>query len=136
MKTSLLFFLSALLMTTAAWSQNGASVFENASLAKTPGSLPCMLLNWKKGEENTAYYLVERSADGKAFKTVAVVFTAEDPAFCSYAFRDQTQASAKTDIYYRIGLVNGQKEVTYLPVRKASFAANSNDPGVNKTSSL
>ena len=95
-----------------------------------------MLLNWKKGTENTAYYLVERSADGKAIKTVAVVFTAEDPEFCNYAFRDQAEASAKADIYYRIGLVNGQKEVTYLSVRKASFAATGNNPGVNKASSL
>ena len=128
MKTSLLFFLSALLMTTAAWSQNQSSVFGNASLAKTPGGLPCMLLNWKKGTESTAYYLVERSEDGKAFKTVAVVFTAEDPAFCDYAFRDQTDAKGKADIYYRIGLVNGQKEITYLPVRKASYPSNGDGP--------
>jgi len=124
MKTTLVFFLVALFAATAARSQSQPTVFENAAPAKTPGGLPCLLLNWKKGNENTAYYLVERSADGKTFKPVAVVFTAEDPAFCTYAFRDQMEAKGGSEIYYRIGLVNEQKEVTYLPVRKTSFSSN------------
>lgn len=122
MKTLVAFFVSAfVLLATASYSQVQKSVFENASLAKTTAGLPCVQLNWKKGSENTAYYLVERSADGKEFKQIALVFTGEDNGLVDYKFRDNGYASAGSAAYYRIAIVNDRHEATYLPVRKVDF---------------
>ena len=121
MKTVVSFFTAAfLLLSATAFSQN--TLFENAVLAKAGDGLLCVQLNWKKGGENTAYYLVERSSNGVDFKQIALVFTAEDGQFSAYKFRDKNFAQAGSAAYYRIGLVNDKKELTYLPVRKVETA--------------
>jgi hypothetical protein len=123
MKTLVAFFVSAfVLLTTASYSQEQKSVFENAGLATAADGLPCVQLNWKKGAENTAYYLVERSANGKEYKQIALVFTAEDNQLVDYKFRDKGYASAGSAAYYRIAIVNDRHEATYLPVRKVAFS--------------
>lgn len=124
MKTLLSFFTAAfLLFATTTYAQQQASVFEKAVLAKAGDGLPCVQLNWKKGTENTAYYLVERSADGKNFKQIALVFTSENPAFCNYKFRDKGYTESGNNVYYRIAIVNDQKELQYLPVKKADLSS-------------
>ena len=122
MKTLISFFTAAfLLLSATAFAQQ--TLFENAALAKAGDGLPCVQLDWKKGAENTAFYLVERRSNGVDFKQIALVFTAEDPGFSAYQFRDKTFAQAGRTAYYRIALVNGKKELTYLPVRKVETSA-------------
>jgi len=117
MKTFVSFFTAAfLLLSGTAFSQS--SVFETASLAKAGDGLPCVQLNWKKGGENTAYYLVERSSNGVDFKQIALVFTAEDEQFSAYKYRDKNFAQAGSTAYYRIVIVNDKRELAYLPVQK------------------
>lgn len=117
MKTFVSFFTAAfLLLSGTAFSQS--SFFETASLAKAGDGLPCVQLNWKKGGENTAYYLVERSSNGVDFKQIALVFTAEDEQFSAYKFRDKNFAQAGSTAYYRIAVVSDKRELTYLPVQK------------------
>jgi hypothetical protein len=126
MKTLVSFFVAAFLFASVTVSaQDQKSVFENAILEKAANGTPCVKLNWKKGSENTAYYLIERSTDGKAFKTIALVFTSEDEKFCDYKFNDKTFASAGNTAYYRVTIVNDHKELTYLPVKKVDLSSTS-----------
>ena len=126
MKTLVSFFIAAFLLATVTVSaQDQKSVFENASFEKAANGNPCVKLNWKKGSENTAYYLIERSADGKDFKTIALVFTSEDEKFCDYKFNDKALAAAGSTAYYRVTIVNDHKELTYLPVRKVDLSSTS-----------
>ncbi|HEU4903665.1 MAG TPA: hypothetical protein VFT06_12755 [Flavisolibacter sp.] len=137
MKTLVAFFVSAfVLLSTASYSQEQKSVFENAGLATAADGSSCVQLNWKKGAENTAYYLVERSADGKEFKQIALVFTAEDSQLVDYKFRDKGYASAGSAAYYRIIIVNDRHEITYLPVRKVAFATGTSSVTEGSTDAL
>lgn len=118
-------FLSVLflLTTTSLFAQDRKTAFENASFVKSSEGASYMNISWKKGTENTAYYLVQRSNDGKEFKTIALVFTSEESNFCDYKFKDKLVASEENSaMYYRIAIVNEQKEMTYLPVKKVAFS--------------
>ena len=127
MKTPILSLLAAfLLLSLSAFSQDQKTVFENASLIKTSNGTPCVALSWKKGTENTAYYLVERSVDGNEFKQIALVFTGENPEFTSYQYKDKSITSASGTVYYRIILVNDQKVITPLPTKKVVLSADVN----------
>jgi hypothetical protein len=110
------------LFSTRSFSQDQTSVFESASLTKAGDGSPCVQLKWKKGSENTAYYLVERSSGGKEFMQVALVFTSEDSTFSAYKYRDKNFAGLGNTIFYRIVIVNEQKELIYLPVRKVDVS--------------
>lgn len=124
MKTIYTFFVAAfLLIASASFAQSQKSVFERASMATSRDGSPCVELAWKKGSENTAYYLVERSADGAEFKPVGLVFTSEDEQFTDYKFRDKSFAAAGTAAYYRISIVSNEKELTSLPVKKVGLTA-------------
>lgn len=137
MKTLVAFFVSAfVLLTTVSYSQEQKSVFENAALTTAADGSPCVQLNWKKGSENTAYYLVERSADGKEFKQIALVFTAEDNQLVDYKFRDKGYASAGSAAYYRITIVNDRREATYLAVRKVVFPNGTSSVAEGSTDAL
>lgn len=122
MKTLLSFVATFLLIASTAIAQDQKSIFENVVIAKAADGTATVQLNWKKGAENTAYYLIERSIDGKEFKQVALVFTSEDANLVNYKFRDKGVASANGTAYYRICIVNDQKEITYLPVKKVDLA--------------
>lgn len=124
MKTIVPFFAALfLLATTTLTAQEHKTVFGDISLARNSDGSSCMNLAWKKGAENTAYYLVQRSTDGSGFKTIALVFASEDSSFCDYGYRDKSYSLAgNNEVYYRIAIVNEQKELTYLPVRKTTVA--------------
>ena len=77
-------------------------------------------LSWRKGEENIAYFIVERSIDGSSFKNCGIVFLSEDPFFTQYKFRDKIN-SESAQYTYRIGVVSQQKEVKFLPVIQISI---------------
>ena len=119
MKVYFTLFVAVLLFAAnTSFSQNHKSVLERVSLAKAGDGALCVELAWKKGSENTSYYLVERSVDGKEFKQVGLVFTSEDPQFSDYKFRDKNYTISGNAPYYRIVLVNEQKEMAYLPARQ------------------
>jgi hypothetical protein len=127
MKTIATFFVAAFaLLSITSFSQEQKSVFENANLARSGDGLPCVQLNWKKGTENTNFYLVERSTDGKEFKQIAVVFTSEDPGFTDFQYRDKGYTASGNTVYYRIAIVNDQKEISYLPMKMVMLSNNGN----------
>lgn len=123
MKTVVPFFLALFLLTASSlFAQERKTVFEAPGFAKASDGSSLVNLTWKKGTENTAYYLVQRSIDGVEFKTIGLVFTSEDSNFSDYAFRDKVNEIAGVDeVYYRVGIVNDQKELTYLPVKKTGL---------------
>jgi hypothetical protein len=126
MKTFTSFLVAAfVLMATVSMAQDRKTVFETASLTASADGRTAVMLNWKQGEESTAYYLVERSTDGKEFKQIAMVFTWEDAQNNAYKFRDRGFTTSGVSLYYRIGVVNEQKEVNYLPVKKVALSATS-----------
>lgn len=123
MKTSVLFlFVLSLLAATSVTAQDRKTALETIAVAKAGDGTPCTQLTWKQGTENIAYYLVERSHDGKEFKQIALVFISEDPSFTDYKFRDKGYTAANEAVYYRIGLVNDRKELSYLPVRRMELS--------------
>lgn len=124
MKTLVPFCLAlCLLFAGTAFSQEQRTVFAKTSVTKAGDGAACAELAWKKGAEKTAYYLVERSTDGKTFKQIALVFTGEDNAVVDYKFRDKAYASGGNAVYYRVGMVAENKELTYLPVQKLEAAS-------------
>lgn len=96
--------------------QESRTTFDGATVVSTPSGL-AVQLTWKKGAENIAYFLVERSTNGVDFTQCALVFTSEDPDFVDYKFREKIGSSSHGQVY-RIGLVSDQKRVTYLPAKK------------------
>lgn len=96
--------------------QEQKSSFDDISVVTTSAGMAAQL-SWKKGTENVSYFIVERSTDGIDFKQCGVVFLSEDPDFSEYKFRERISASS-SGLIYRIGVVNAQKRVYYLPSKK------------------
>lgn len=123
MKLLLSLFTTVLLVVSSSSFAQEKTVFQSAGLTQSGDGAPCVQLNWKKGAENTAYYLVERSSNGVDFKQVALVFTAEEASFSDYKFRDKGYSSSGNAVYYRISIVSDQKELTYLPAKKVDLTS-------------
>lgn len=117
MKTTISTIIACIFFLTSASAQEQSTIFEKASLVSSDKA-SYVLLNWKQGQENTSYYLVERSSNGVDFKQAAMVFTSEMPDFKNYKFKDSDISSANGAIYYRISIVNDKKEITRLPIKK------------------
>lgn len=115
MKTLLVGFALALFCTPSL-AQDQRTSFENLSVVTTSAGT-AVQLSWKKGDEDIAFFIVERSTDGIDFKQCAIVFLSEDPDFVDYKFRDKI-SSTSNGLLYRIGMVNQQKRICYLPIRK------------------
>jgi hypothetical protein len=107
---------------TAAFAQENKTVFESAGLTKATNGAPCVQLNWRTGAESTAYYLVEKSADGIKFTSVAVVFASDDTQWTAYNYRDKSITASASAVYYRIALVSEKNELTYLPAKKVGLS--------------
>jgi hypothetical protein len=114
MKTILL-GLAFVMASLAAASQDTRTTYDALKVVTTSTGLAAQL-TWKKGAENIAYFIVERSTDGIDFKQCAIVFTSDDPAFVDYKFRDKI-GSLSQGLVYRVGIVNDQKRVSYLPAK-------------------
>ncbi len=115
MKT-LLTGCALLLFSTFSFAQESKTSLNNITVVSTSAGMAAQL-TWKKGSENVAFYVVERSYDGIDFKQCAIVFLSDNPDFTEYKFRDKI-ASHSNGFLYRIGIVNEQKRVSYLPIRK------------------
>lgn len=118
MKT--IFTLLITLSATLSLSAQTSTTIKNAGLVNTTNGSR-VVISWTKGSENTNFYVVERSNNGTEFKQTAIVFASEDPQLVNYKFKDQDLSSDSGTVYYRIGIVNDKKEVTYLPVQEVSL---------------
>jgi hypothetical protein len=114
MKTLLLGF-AFLLVCFAASAQESRTAYDGLKVVTTANGLAAQL-SWKKGSEDVSYFVVERSTNGVDFTRCAIVFTSEDPDFVEYKFRDKI-ASTSQGLVYRLGLVNEQKHICYLPAK-------------------
>lgn len=114
MKT--LFFGFAFLVCLSVTAQEQKTIFRHPSVVSTAFGKTAQL-SWVKGDEDVAYFVVERSTDGVDFKQCAIVWLSEDPAYTEYRFRDKL-AENISGLLYRIGIVDANKRITYLPVRK------------------
>jgi hypothetical protein len=103
---------------------NGAGVrlnsvwFRDFSLAP-PSILPVKLnafsaslnqqdvsLTWTANEENVSHYVVQRSADGKAYSDIAVIFAKNASGASSYAYKDANVSSSSNAVFYRLQVVD------------------------------
>ena len=96
--------------------QEHRTSFQNIAVVTTSAGMAAQL-SWKKGKEDVAYFIVERSIDGIDFTQCGVVFLSEDPEFKEYKFRDRISNNTH-GLTYRIGIVTSQKRVYYLPAKK------------------
>lgn len=115
MKTFLLCLTLSLACLTVS-AQEPRTSFNNVAVVTTSAGMAAQL-SWKKGKEDVAYFIVERSFDGIDFTQCGVVFLSEDPEFKEYKFRDRI-SDKSTGLVYRIGIVTSQKRVYYLPAKK------------------
>ncbi|HVF81904.1 MAG TPA: hypothetical protein VM884_08220 [Flavisolibacter sp.] len=116
MKTAFL-SLVACLWSVATFAQDHKTSIDDILIITTSAGTTSAQLSWKKGDEEIAYFIVERSTDGVDFKQCGIVFLSDDPAFVQYKFKDKIGTNTH-DLLYRIGIVNEQKRLSYLPVKK------------------
>ncbi|MDB5206614.1 MAG: hypothetical protein JWR72_1689 [Flavisolibacter sp.] len=116
MKTAF-FSLVTCLFSVAAFAQDQKTSIDDISIITTSTGITSAQLSWKKGDEKVAYFIVERSTDGVDFKQCGIVFPSDNPDFVQYKFRDKI-ASNTHGLLYRIGIVNEQKRLLYLPIKK------------------
>ena len=114
MKTLLLGFAFSFLCSVAS-AQDTRTAYDGLKVVTTANGLAAQL-SWKKGSENVAYFIVERSTNGVDFTQCAIVFTSEDPDFVDYKFRDKISNNSQ-GLVYRLGLVSNQKRISYLPAK-------------------
>ncbi|MDQ6608735.1 MAG: hypothetical protein M3Y85_02820 [Bacteroidota bacterium] len=120
MKTTFL-GLVLLLSVHVSFAQEQKTSFEKISFVTTAAGMS-VELDWKKGDEDISYFIVERSTDGIDFKQCGIVFLSEDPDFVEYKFRDKISLLTN-GLVYRVGLVNTQNRLSYLPIKRIAAPA-------------
>lgn len=87
-----------------------------------------VLLNWQSADEvMMSHYDIERSADGRNFKQVALVFCDESTARTkTYSFSDKLINPGERVIYYRLRMVDLDGKFTYSPIRLVNRDVNGN----------
>lgn len=111
-----LLFLSAVMASANAQNVSNLNAAE-PGLEKFEGSYAKNKTNlhWSiSGNEQMNLFEVERSLDGKAFTTAAIVFTSEDSGDMKYAFKETIKSNSK--VYYRIKMVEKDKKATYSSI--------------------
>lgn len=84
-----------------------------------------VLLNWNTtGEENMSEYVVEKSADGTNFSTLAYVMARGNAGVNTYEMTDYHPVSGMN--YYRLRMVTTDKSFTYSNVIKIRFSEEGN----------
>lgn len=116
MKTFFIFSIACLCSLFSNAQEQKTSI-NDISVITTSSGTTAAQLTWKKGDENIAYFIVERSTDGVDFKQCGIVFLSDNPDFVQYKFRDKITSNTH-GLLYRIGIVNEQKRLSYLPVKK------------------
>jgi hypothetical protein len=70
-------------------------------------------LQWSVAEnENNNYFEIERSADSRVFKTIAIVAAAQNAGDMNYSYKDPAQSKA----FYRLKVVSKGNKVMYTNV--------------------
>jgi hypothetical protein len=116
MKTAFFSFITCF-FSQFAFAQEQKTSIDDISVVTTSAGTTAAQLSWKKGAESIAYFIVERSTDGVDFKQCGIVFLSENPDFVQYKFRDKITGNAH-GLLYRIGIVNEQRRLSYLPAQK------------------
>lgn len=102
---------------------SAATIRGTASLTNISATLQDnkIVLEWTVGENETAeLFEVEKSLDGKNFKTAAFVFGSDLPESGSYRFFEKARNIKQK---YRIKIVNKNKTAEYSPVVEIAPAA-------------
>jgi len=86
---------------------------------------PAARLAWATASEvNSAYFAVERAAEGEEFTELGRVAGLGTSAVgATYTYRDAGAARAGTTLYYRLRQVDADGTATYSPVRALRFGA-------------
>ena len=81
-----------------------------------------VLLEWKTAnEENTAYFIIERSTDAKPFTAVGQTNGMNVPGTHTYTFTDVGVKSIASKCYYRLKQIDQDGRFTYSPIALVSF---------------
>ncbi|HTN05370.1 hypothetical protein [Agriterribacter sp.] len=72
-------------------------------------------INWStRAEKNNKQFEIQRSTDGKRFKTIAIVFTLDDSNEAKhYAFKDELKGVKEKKLMYRIKQVDTSEGYTF-----------------------
>ncbi len=83
-----------------------------------------VVLQWTtSSEKNVAQFVVERSSDGKAFKTIGTVAATGNSSISkNYSFTDQSPFTA-SDNYYRLRVQDLDGSITYSKIIIIKFSA-------------
>jgi hypothetical protein len=86
---------------------------------------PAARLAWATASEvNSAYFAVERAAEGEEFTELGrVAGQGTSTVGATYAYRDAGAARAGATVYYRLRQVDADGTATYSPVRGLRFGA-------------
>jgi hypothetical protein len=88
--------------------------------SQQPGGV---VLDWQtSNEENTAYFIVERSAENDQFDSIGRVTASSLPAGSSYHFTDNN-APRVNELQYRLRMVDIDGQSTYSPIVVVAGAA-------------
>ena len=80
-----------------------------------------VILNWIVTDNETADMLeVEKSFDGKSFHLAAIVFGTDNAKETSYQYFEKLK---KKKTFYRIKLINKNKEIGYSPLLEVNLKA-------------
>ncbi|HVZ96155.1 MAG TPA: T9SS type A sorting domain-containing protein [Chitinophagaceae bacterium] len=83
-----------------------------------------VLLQWQTAqEENSSYFNVQRSYDGKSFTTIAKVAAAGNSSSArNYSYTDESAGSLNTNtVFYRLAETDIDGSVTYSEVKAVNF---------------
>lgn len=77
-----------------------------------------VVLDWATSEEvNFSHFIVERSANGKDFKDVTMIFTDENSMKFKYSYSEAVNESASSLLYYRLKMVDQDGSFKYSAIR-------------------
>jgi hypothetical protein len=75
-------------------------------------------ITWTTNEENISHYIIQRSADGKNYSDIAVVFANDIPGAYTYKYKDANVSSFTVPVFYRLKMISKKKEeYNYSPPR-------------------
>lgn len=76
-------------------------------------------LNWVTGhEKDVSHFVVERSTNGVDYTEAGIVFAyGNSTAVQNYSFPDVLNTASKGVVYYRLKMIDNQKQYQYSPVR-------------------
>lgn len=98
--------------------ENTADVFVNISALTAEFINKAIEIKWEADSElDNKQFEIQRSADGKEFKTIGLVFTLDDENFPrKYFFKDNLKGVGAKKLFYRIKQTNTDDDFNYSDV--------------------